>query len=258
MTKKILIILIFSLNICNSKEFQYSNTSYKTFFTIYTGYIYGDNSGDFYNMYVNKLNGENKSFKSSLNIGLSFKYQFFEYFKFGISADYIYSSLVDSYSQYVLKDIGLVERNIDDDISVYTYPIVLTIDYIPIEIPYRTYIGAGVGIALNQINWYENVSSSLQYDERASGKVIDDNFLSPAFKIYTGVELDFDKEYKYSIVGSLNLEARLFYIYRYKKYFDTAEQIFFKKNQDFNKNYTILPLYFGLSIGVSLNFYKFK
>ncbi len=254
----IVILLLISIGISNSQEFQYSSASYKTFLTIYAGYAHGENSADFYELYVNSLGGRKKSFKSNPYFGISFKYQYFDHFKFGLSAGYLSSSLEDSYTEVLKRNDVQFYRNIDENIKYETLPIMLTLDYIPIEIPYRTYLGIGAGIALNTVKWTELVSSDMINNERISGTVINENFVSPAAKIYAGVELDFDKEYKYSMVGGLILEAQLHYIYRYKNYLANAEQTFFKKSEVFNKNFTILPYYICLNIGVSLNFYKFK
>jgi hypothetical protein len=255
----VFIILLTGITLYSEEDnFQYSKARYKSFFTIYTGFVNGAFDNGFFDIYKKDFKGSKSSFSSYPLIGVSFKYQYFPHYKFGISAEYIYSDLNESYTEYIDEPELISSRDYIQSITVSSIPILFTVDLVPRELPYRTFVGVGAGLSINKIKWNESISSHFPYDVRIGGTVIDDNFISPVFSFYTGVELDFDKEYKYSVVGGLIIEGKVLYIIRSKKYFQSISKQFSKKNNNFNENYTILPVYFGLNIGVSLNFYKFK
>ncbi len=258
---KYFITLIFLIGLSaysKDDDFQYSKARYKTFFTIYTGFVNGALDNGFFKVYKEDFKGVKQSFSSYPLFGLSFKYQYFAHWKFGISGEAINNYLHDNYTEYINEPELITTREYIQNISVNSIPLLFTIDLVPRELPYRSFIGTGIGICLNKLKWTEEINTHYTNDIRRGGKVIDENFISPAINFYAGVELDFDKDYKYSIVGGLIIEGKVLYIIRDKEYFKNISKQFSKKYNNFNKNYTILPFYFGLSIGVSLNFYKFK
>lgn len=253
----IILLSVLSFTICKADDdFEYSKAKYKSFMTIYVGFYNGGLDNGFFKVYKEDFNGKVTTFKTYPNVGLSFKYQYFPHWKFGISVDFLKSQLRDSYTE--LFEGSNFKRDYVQSIDVSSIPFLFNIDLVPRELPYRTFVGAGVGLCLNKMSWTEKIDSKIPADTRRSSNIFSENFISPAAAMYFGVELDFDKEYKYSMVGGLILEGKILYIYRHKDYLSKVEQQFSKKNNNFNENYTILPFYFGLSIGVSLNFYKFK
>jgi hypothetical protein len=123
---------------------------------------------------------------------------------------------------------------------------------------FRTYAGAGVGANFGSIIWKENISSNIPYDTRYGGSHFDKLTVDPAIKLYTGLELGFDKENEDDYLGSVFFELAFFKIFRYEKIFADVYEQLDKPSDKILQSYGLATNYISFNIGVSFNVDIFK
>jgi len=108
----------------------------------------------------------------------------------------------------------------------------------------------------SEINWKENVESGYSDDSRTSSTVLDEKKVYPVFRIYSGVELGFDKQPGSNFLGSFIIEAGYTFIVRYTEIYSNLTEQFSPAPEGWSKSYAIFPGYINLSIGLSFNFQR--
>ncbi|HYF04411.1 MAG TPA: hypothetical protein VEC36_13590 [Patescibacteria group bacterium] len=183
------------------------------------GAVFGVGGYEFAQEYNNPftIGGQGQSFDVPLNIGGTAKFAFSK-LRYGLAGDFSKAVMPDNYSQAVvvlknnqLDTLGF--RDVSSNLSVSSIPLLVTVEFMPVEAQFSTYVGLGAGIAFNSVFWSESLASSVPADPRKGGVYIDESQITPAGRVYAGVELDFDKRRtSHSILGSLLLEVRYTYI----------------------------------------------
>lgn len=220
------------------------------------GFPFGYGASDFFDTKTDILGGKKRRIKASPLMGVGTKYYVNDHFRVDFSVDYFYSSYNDSY----LHEVELSTRNehhsVVDDITISNMPFILSLEYVPHNQQYNTYLGAGAGFSTGQLLWEETVSSPVVWDRRTGGTIFDENLTSPTFRFYSGVELAFDKDEFQYFLGNLLIEFRYTYIFRGQKLLEKFKKQYVLEHPEFDEKYSFIPFYLSLNIGVTLNFNK--
>ncbi|MES2767027.1 MAG: hypothetical protein V4642_14225 [Bacteroidota bacterium] len=225
------------------------------------GAVYGVSASDFFKEYNNPftIGGKASSFNIPLSTGATVKAAYTQGIRYGVSGDFFKAVMRDNYDHAVvvlkenqLDTIGT--RNIGSELSVSSIPVLATIEFIPVEAQFTTYFGVGAGVAFNKIFWKESVQTTVKNDPRTGGVYTDERKITPAGRIYAGVELDFDKRRRQSsILGSLLLEVRYTYIPVSSKLLEKFSS-FPGAPERWKDDFSVGGSGLGLNIGVSVEF----
>lgn len=180
----------------------------------FLGPVFGISSPEFADAYT-QFGGGPFSMDAPLSIGASTKTTVGDGLRAGASVEAYRGRFQDNYTQVVATGSGdtvLGFRNIYQDMQVKVLPVFVTLEVVPVQAQFRTYAGIGVGLAYTEVFWQETVTSTLFGDRRTGGLHIDEQRFAPAFRLYTGVELGFDRERGQAGLHSLTIEARYSYI----------------------------------------------
>jgi hypothetical protein len=179
--------------------------------------VLGMGSSDFAAEY-GLLGGTTFAFPPPLAFGVTTRIAVTEHLWGGAVLETYRARFQDSYFQNFTRMDGFDTvrgfRNIYQDMQLKVLPVFVTLEYAPVQAQFRTFAGVGVGVAYTEAYWFESVSSSQQQDSRRSGLRIDDQFFSPAARIYARMELGFDRpqQEQGAMLHSIYIEARYSYI----------------------------------------------
>jgi len=243
-----------------SSPFKYKNLSSLFFFS--RGWVFGSASPSFFNDYNklfiinnndNSISNSNKDFKTTPELSIGLKFQLLQNYRFGILIDYVKAYLNEGiYQSY--KSYGIDQsRNLNEDISVNSFPILLTAEYIPFDTQFRIYYGIGLGVVWSSTDWDEFVSSTNEYEQRTGGQLVLKNTIYPSFRIYAGTELGFDKTSSRAFLGSFIIEAGYTFIARYINMFSEIANQFDPKLSNGSTSYSVFPGFIGLNFGITFN-----
>jgi hypothetical protein len=241
-----------------SQAFQ---PDYMLIVTGWVGGVYGVSASEFFKEYQNPftIGGQASTFNIPLSYGASVKAAASPDLRYGLNGEFFKAVMQDNYTQQVVipanDEIDTIgARTVGSGLSVSSVPIIASIEYIPVESQFATYFGIGAGISFNKIYWSETVASTISNDPRRGGEYVNESNISPAARIYAGVELDFDKRRRAaSILGSLLLEVRYTYIpvsAPLLKQFSSFPGAPARWSEDFQVGGSGL----GLSLGISVEF----
>ena len=261
----IVAIFVFIINTSQLLKSQVGSTNvlkrdYNQFHTIFLasfGSSIGQTSSDFFTTYNSLIHGSTNSFNSNMFLNIGLKFHFIENFRLGIETELLNFDLNDSFEE--LTDPLITDsphRTIVEEIHLNTIPVFFNIEYIPYNIQFRTYFGSGIGIVINSLVWNEFINSNKNKDIRVSGKHIDNLFFSPALKLYTGMELGFDKEPYSRFLGSLYFQFNINYIFRNTEFFSKISEQF-ENIKNIETKTQLIPFYFILNIGITIAVYAF-
>ena len=83
-------------------------------------------------------------------------------------------------------------QTVTQNIEVSAIPVFATIDYYPVKRQFTGFFGVGVGLLFGNVLWTEELQPSRLLGARVSGKRFEDDIITPALKLRTGVSLGFD------------------------------------------------------------------
>lgn len=78
------------------------------------------------------------------------------------------------------------------NIEISAIPVFATIDYYPVKRQFTGFFGIGAGLLFGNVLWTEELQPSRLLGARVSGKRFEDDIITPAIKLRTGVSLRFD------------------------------------------------------------------
>lgn len=250
----IILVLTFSFGtmLCQEKV-QTSSANITNTIAVYAGPKFGYGSSDFSESYLSYFGGKNNQYNAKLAFGASFKFEPFEGVRFGFLGEYAQTGFTDIYKQLIKphKDSASVgERSIEQQFAVTSYPILLTAEVVPSKNQFRTYIGAGLGVGIANVSWKETLNSSLINDLRTGGDYVNDTYFAPAFTLYTGIELGFDKKAKQSIFAGVQIEARYIYTGVSAPLFEKAKKQFVSAPSSWSESVYVGASAFAINVGV--------
>jgi hypothetical protein len=212
---------------------------------------------NFFNQYnkVNFIGGNLKDFSHSPQIEVAYYQQIFNDFNLRVSARYINGSLSDMFNETYLIALPDITRQLDciENFTTSTIPVILSIEYMPFVTQYKTYVGAGIGLASSYFRWDETVTPYYNDIPRHGGTLFNQSNIVPCFNLYTGMELEFDGAEKGSFVHGVILEAELLHFHRIFNIFNKVGQQFLNPPSSRNDGFTMLPTYIVLNAGFVFN-----
>ena len=213
------------------------------------GYPCGVQAPDFFEDYQTLLNSKVHSFKNSPLFGAGVKFWIADDFRLGAASQYLNSEFFDELDTLS----GSAAKHFSEAVSVKSIPVFVTLDYTPYDKQFRNYVGVGAGLLISRITWEEGVSPITPSSKRVGGKHYNQTDLSPAFEIYTGVELGFDEDPSRKFFGSLILEANYTLFFRDADIFKNIKSQLHSVPDGIEDNQSLINGYLGLSVGLSFN-----
>lgn len=220
------------------------------------GGVYGASSNEFLDIYRKEIGGNNVEFKHSPALGVGLKFWLSDKYRMSVSGDYFYSTLNDSFNQLDSLAVGNVNRNIVQKISSSTIPIVFSIDYIPIEQQFKSYVSLGSGILISQTKWAETVNSNRNSDPRIGGTHYDATDVTPLIRGAVGMELDFDKAVTGNIIGNLTIELRYTYMFRNLDLFGNIKNQLHTQSSQLENKVEFIPGYLSLNLQFGIEYFQ--
>lgn len=227
--------------------------------SVYTGPKFGYGSADFTRNYFQYFGGKNNEYDAKLAIGASAKFEFIEGMRFGINAEYANTGFTEMYTQIVRSPLDsqkIGQRTIEQQLTINSIPILLTAEFVPFQSQFRTYVGGGLGINIGNIRWNEKLRSSFPNDARTGGEYINTTLVGPAFTLYSGIEMSFDKKLRQSLIAGILIEARYVYSGLYAPFFEKAKSQFSSPPSAWNDTFYAGTSSFAVNIGIFFQFTK--
>lgn len=227
--------------------------------SLYVGPKFGYGSAEFSKNYLQYFGGKNNEYSAKLAFGGSAKFEFIEGTRFGINAEYASTGFTDMYTQILRSPVDsqqFGQRVIEQQFSVTSIPVLLTAEIVPSTNQFRTYVGGGIGINIGQIQWKENLRSSIINDLRTGGEYINETIVGPAFTLYSGIEMGFDKKLKQSLIAGILIEARYIYSGLQAPFFEKAKNQFINPPGSWSDAIYAGTSSFSVNIGVFFQFTK--
>ncbi len=237
------------------ENLEYEYKPFNSIIYAQIGFSMASESKEFFDKYGELLGGFKTSFNKNPALGAGVKFQFSENFRYCVEFEYLKFKLMDNYSLEIAELDEKWIRSFSQRITIEDYPVLVSLEYMPINQQFRTYVGAGAGVLISSTVWNESVDSNIPRDSRKGGKHYDEVNYFPSFRFYVGTALGFDKIDAKSLFGGLTVELKYNYSLReFDIFHEISEQMEeLDKRKNFKQELTILPGYIGLYIGATLN-----
>lgn len=209
-------------------------------------------STEFFSFYKNELSGVSKEFKLSPSLSFGLIFYLSPYSNIQLLGEINRAKINDNYDE-IINSGHTGARNITQNFDISGFPITINYKFNPVISEYNSYVMIGVGVVYSHLKWEESVYSSIQDDIRTGGVHYNNNLISPMIRLSSGIELEFDKKTEKKFLHSFFLELSFNYFFRSADIFSKVVNQFYLQKEDFSKNYTILPYYFGLYFGIYFN-----
>lgn len=227
---------------------------YHTVAVIGVGYPFPSKSYKFFDNFSKYFGSERNVVKAYPVLMFKFKGEFIKNNRLGLSVEYFKLLFNESYFQFYEDSFQSGNRSLTQNISIDNLPILLTAEYLPYSLPYKSYVGVGMGLNVSKVKWVEELSSGLIAETRQGGEHYNISFFAPAFKIYSGLELKFDRKSVNKIINSLVLEISINYSLMNKEIFKDVKSQFTPVPSEFNESYSIVPLQIMFNMGITVDF----
>lgn len=220
------------------------------------GGVLGASSNNFQDDYQNIIGGNSLDFRDSPALGGGLKFWLEDHYRLSVAAEYFDTKTTDSYTEFDSLSIGTVTRNIYNELNISSIPIVVSIDYIPVEQQFKTYASVGAGVLVSTVKWNENVRTDRASDIRVGGTHYDATDIFPLVRGALGVELDFDQSVTGNIIGNLTIEVRYTYMFRrVDMYSNIKNQLEFESSQ-LGNSVELIPGYLSLNLQFGIEYFQ--
>lgn len=218
------------------------------------GFPFGASSDDFFEIFHSEIGGKENYAKHSPAANLGFKAWLTRNIRIGSNASFIHSRFYQDY----YTEGEFISRSHNHSILIQTIPILLSGEFIPYDKQFRSYIGAAVGITASHIFWDEKIRSTYHLDTRKSSVQFNEAMLSPAFRVFSGIELGFDEYPESQFLGSVIFEFNYTYSNRNVDIFKKIKKQMKDYSSSLDKKVMLFPGYFTFNMALSFNLLKSK
>lgn len=209
-------------------------------------------TSNFFDIYQDLFEGVKNRFDETPAVFVGTKVYINKQFRAGAFGGVSQTNLSDSY----YRENDGIARSYNQDIKIRNLPIYGIFEYVPYYTQFKSYLGAGFGININNVYWEENIGSSLKGDLRVGGINYEQTHITPMITFQTGMELGFDKFGKRSFLGGVIFEVKYQYTFRKLDIFHKVKDQFSPVIPDeLNSAYSMGAGYICLSVGVCFNYY---
>jgi hypothetical protein len=248
----ILVLLVLFLNELNSSTGVDKYILNPTL-GFHMGVAFPIRSADYVDFYKENFNKTFKETAPNTFLGLNYKLELINQFRFGILLDYYKKDFNDVYQEQIQTINGLVNKNYSENFKVQYIPLLLSGELIPFKSQFRSFIGIALGPVFSNIEWKESVVPEIDGDLRTGGIHYQKNSINLGAKLNCGFELGFDDRKFNHFLQCLYFEFYYYYISNYGDLFSKIKSQMANKQENFNENYSIIPSYFGISVGILIN-----
>lgn len=217
------------------------------YFTI--GFPFGFSSNEFFDAYQSGMSGNEDYANHSPSLAVGYKTWVSNKIRLGLTANFINSEFFDNF----YTGGANLQRFHSHTLYFRTLPVIASVEYMPYDKQFRSYIGAGVGTTMSNIFWRETIRSSYNLDKRKGGILYDKVEFHPAARIYSGIELGFDEFPESLFLGSIIFEFSYTYQYRKLDIFEKVRPQLSKPAEELDNRFLIFPSYFTFNLSLSLN-----
>lgn len=220
------------------------------------GGVFGASSANFQNDYQNIIGGNSLDFRDSPALGAGLKFWLKDNYRLSVGADFFDSKALDSYTEFDSLAIGTVTRKINNEFKISSIPIVVSLDYIPVEQQFKTYASIGAGVLVSNVKWTENVNSNRASDTRIGGTHYDATDIFPLVRGAVGVELDFDQSVTGNIIGNLTIELRYTYMFRRVDMYSNIKNQLGAESALLGNSVELVPGYLSLNLQFGIEYFQ--
>lgn len=220
------------------------------------GGVFGASSNNFQNDYKNIIGGNSLDFRDSPALGAGLKFWLKDNYRLSVATDYFDSKSSDSYTEFDSLAIGTVSRNINNEFNISSIPIVVSLDYIPVEQQFKTYASIGAGVLVSNVKWTENVNSNRASDTRIGGTHYDATDIFPLVRGAVGVELNFDQSVTGNIIGNLTIELRYTYMFRRVDMYSNIKNQLGSESALLGNSVELVPGYLSLNLQFGIEYFQ--
>jgi hypothetical protein len=186
------------------KDLEYGYEQFNSIIYLMAGFPFAAESKDFFANYSSILGGKKEEFRVFPIMCIGSKFQFWQKFRLGFETEFFYAQAKDYFEQKYATTDEVIYRNLSETIKVSTIPALATFEFIPHDKQFRTYLGCGLGFSFTNISWNEILESTDDYDKRQGGNHYNEFQIDPMIKLYSGLELGFDKDKTENFLGSFS------------------------------------------------------
>lgn len=220
------------------------------------GGVFGASSANFQDDYQNIIGGNSLDFRDTPALGAGLKFWLEDHYRLSIAADLFNSKSSDSYTEFDSLSIGTVTRNINNEFKISSIPIVVSLDYLPVEQQFKTYASIGAGVLVSSINWTETVNSNRASDTRIGGVHYDATDIFPLIRGAVGMELDFDQSVTGNIIGNLTIELRYTYMFRRVDMYSNIKNQLGTESSQLENSVELIPGYLSLNLQFGIEYFQ--
>ena len=252
----ILNLFLISQVLCDVKPLETGKNyhHYKTLIFVTLGYPFASSSSEFFETYNGILGGNTHNLDVPANLGGGIKIKLLENYRFGFQAEYLISTIKETYQQVVsAKDGTSFARSFYQEFYFNSIPLLFSAEYIPIEKQFRTYTGFLCGIVVGNYKWIESINSENKYDKRKSGTHFDNRVISPAIGLYAGMDLGFDKKSGSMFLGSFFIETSYLLFIKSIDIFKNISNQYQEVPTQIMDYYNPFPGCLSIKVGISFN-----
>ncbi len=246
-----LISICFIPNTVLSAQYHLREMAYVTI-----GGVFGASSANFQEDYQNIIGGNSLDFRDSPALGGGLKFWLEDHYRLSVSADFFDSKSSDAYTEFDSLSIGTVTRDIYNEFNISSIPVVVSLDYIPVEQQFKTYASVGAGVLVSSVNWTEKVNSNRASDTRIGGVHYDATDIFPLVRGALGMELDFDQSVVGNIIGNLTIELRYTYMFRKVDMYNNIKNQLGDESSQLENSVELIPGYLSLNLQFGIEYFQ--
>lgn len=213
---------------------------------------FGRNASEFFQDYQSYLGGPSPTFDAPLGLGAGVSSFQIPDIGIGIKVAYSRSVVRESYLFTSALDSTRPNQSTSQNLTVSVIPVVLTLDYFPLDRQFTTYVGVMAGLGFTSIKWEEGLAKTTLPGARASGERYDDSHVSPAVGARAGVSLGWDGRHDARARPALFIEASYMFIPLSAPLFKETAKTIPGSPTRLREPYTVQAGGFGLHLGISV------
>lgn len=170
---------------------------------------FGVHGIEFFQQYKRLVGGPSSTFDIPLGLWASLGSYQFENVVIGVTGGYNRAVVRENYvyRPFGQDTVRRVTQGLSQNMALTTVPVMLSLDYLPIDRQFATYVGAALGVSATSFVWTETAAASQDVRSRSSGTRFDDSRITPSAMVRVGVLLGWDKDVRTRTSAGFYLEV---------------------------------------------------
>ena len=188
-------------------------------------------AGSFFNEYA-KLFGTTSSLDAYVSPAVTGRIMINEHLRLVFGTSYMGSGFEEIYDAYSFPpgfdqaDTIVPAAQIFEKMSLSAFPFLVGVQFSPIRSQFTSYVGAEAGAAMVSASWITNTRTFDEIQFSRPEKNIEGPGFAPAFRVFTGVDLRFDRFFvSRNVFRGVFIEAAYFYLPISRDYFKEVRTV---------------------------------